>query len=120
MLFMWNAELTYLVTPKSGPMRSMRTLRDVNHAFLDDLTPQYRHRRHWFAVGRLLMAAASSKARLDVMLATDALVMALEIEGWMTRQPLKGKATICEIREIRAARALCENDQPRVPAALAA
>lgn len=46
--------------------------------------------------------------------------MALEIEGWMTRQPLKGKATICEIREIRAARALCENDQPRVPAALAA
>lgn len=62
MLFMWNAELTYVVT-KSGPMR---TLRDVNHAFLDDLTPQYRHRRHWFAVGRLLMAAASSKARLDV------------------------------------------------------
>ncbi len=25
--------------------------------------------------------------RLDVMLATDALVMALEVEGWMTRPP---------------------------------
>jgi hypothetical protein len=117
MLAMWNAELTYQVTPKSGPMRSMRTLRDVNRAFLDDLTPQYRHRRHWFAVGRLLMAAASSKARLDLMLATDALVMALEVEGWMTRRPLKAKATISEIREIRPARASCEADQP---AALAA
>jgi hypothetical protein len=49
MLFMsWNAELAYLVTPKSGPMRAMRTLRDVNYALLDDLTPQCRYRRHWF------------------------------------------------------------------------
>jgi hypothetical protein len=28
---------------------------------------------------------AKSGGRLDVMLATDALVMALEVEGWMTR-----------------------------------
>lgn len=80
----WSTELAYLVTPKSGPMRAMRTLQDVNHALLDDMPRQFRYRRHWFLVGRLLLAAASSKARLDLMLATDALVTALEIEGWMT------------------------------------
>ena len=83
----WSTELAYDVTPKSGPIRAMRTLRDANYAFLEDLTPQCRYRRHWFAVGRLLMAAATSGRRLDVMLATDALVMTLEVEGWMTRQP---------------------------------
>ena len=73
----WTAELAYDVTPKSGPMRAMRTLRDANYALLDDLTAQCRYRRHWFAVGRLLMTAAKSGGCLDVMLATDALVMAL-------------------------------------------
>jgi hypothetical protein len=79
----WNAELAYDVTPKCGPMRTMRKLRDANYALLDDLTAQCRYQRHWFAVGRLLMATAESGGRLDVMLATDALVMALEVEGWM-------------------------------------
>jgi hypothetical protein len=83
----WTSELTHDVTPKSGPMRAMRPLRDVNYAFLEDLTPQCRYRRHWFAVGRLLMAAANGGGRLDIMLATDALLMALEVEGWMTRAP---------------------------------
>ena len=83
----WNAELAYDVTPKSGPMRAMRTLRDANYALLDDLPAQCRYRGHWFAVGRLLLAAVQSGCRLDVMLATDALVMALEVESWMTRQP---------------------------------
>lgn len=82
----WNAELAYFVTPKSGPMRAMRTLRDVNYALLDDLTPQNRYQRHWFIVGRMLLAATSSKTRLGVMRVTDALVTALEIEGWMTLQ----------------------------------
>ena len=82
----WNAELAYDVTPKCGPMRTMRKLRDANYALLDDLTAQCRYQRHWFAVGRLLMAAAESGGRLDVMLATDALVMALEVEGWMSER----------------------------------
>ena len=55
-------------------------------SIIDDLSPQSRYRRHWFIIGRLLLAAASSEARLAVMLATDALVMALELEGWMTQQ----------------------------------
>jgi hypothetical protein len=84
----WKAELAYFVTPKSGPMRPMVTLRDANHALLDDLPARCRHQRHWFRVGRLVMAAAAEgSSRLDLMLATDALVMALEIEGWMTWQP---------------------------------
>ena len=98
MLFMsWNAELAYLVTPKSGPMRAMRTLRDINYALLDDLTPQCRYRRHWFLVGKLLMAAATSEGRLAVMLATDALVMALEVEGWMTLQPRRRDSNILHL-----------------------
>lgn len=85
----WNIELAYFVTPKSGPMRPMKTLRDVNHALLDDLPARCRHQRHWFAVGRLLLtAAAKGSNRLDLRLATDALVMALEVEGWMTWQSL--------------------------------
>ena len=52
------------MTPKSGPMRAMRTLRDANYALLDDLTAQIRYRGHWSAVGRLLLAAAKSGGRL--------------------------------------------------------
>lgn len=90
----WNTELRYFVTPKSGPMRAMRTLRDVNHALMDDLTPQHRYQRHWFTVGRLLLAAAGGETRLGVMLVTDALVAALEIEGWIAAQRHSGPAKI--------------------------
>lgn len=83
----WNVELAYFVTPKSGPMRAMRTLRDVNHALLDDLPRHLRYQRHWFIVGRALLTAASTKTRLSVMLATDALVTALDAGGWMTLKP---------------------------------
>lgn len=82
----WSTELTYFVTPKSGPMRAMRTLRDVKYALLDDLPARSRFQRHWFNVGRLLLSAADGSSRLDLMLVTDTLVMALEIEGWMTFQ----------------------------------
>jgi hypothetical protein len=80
----WSTELGYFVTPKSGPMQAMRTLHDVNRAVLDDLPRHLRYQRHWFIVGRALLTAASTKTRLNIMLATDALVTALEIEGWMT------------------------------------
>lgn len=84
-----SADLTCWVTPKSGPMRPVRTLGDLRKAFLDDLPRQRRHQRHWFAVGRLLEAAMETRGRLDRMLVTDALLMALEVEGWMTRRPAK-------------------------------
>lgn len=81
----WNAELAYFVTPKSGPMRPMRTLIDANRALLDDLPFGCRRRPHWAAFGRLLLIAADTTSIIDVRLATDALVRALEVEGWMTR-----------------------------------
>lgn len=64
----------------------MRTLRDVNRALLDDLPTRSRYQRHWFIVGRLVVSAAEGSSRLDLMRATDALVAALEVEGWMTPQ----------------------------------
>jgi len=116
----WNAELAYNVTPKSGPMRAMRTLRDANYALLDDLTAQRRYRRHWFAVGRLLMAAAKTGGRLDVMLATDALVMALEFEGWMTRVPRQAPSCQTMRGDIIALTPRHGTDQPLAPMKLAA
>lgn len=113
----WNIELAYFVTPKSGPMRAMRTLGDVNRAYLDDLTARRRLGRHWFAVGRLLMEAAKSGSRVYVMLVTDALVMALEIEGWMSREP-RVRPTM--LREIIAPAAARQLPQIELPLALAA
>lgn len=81
----WSNELAYYVTPKSGPMRPMETLLDANRALLDDLSPAIRRRPHWVAVKRLLLAAATSAEPVDIRLATDGLVRALEAEGWMTR-----------------------------------
>ena len=110
----WSTELAYFVTPKSGPMRPMVTLRDLNHALLDDLPARFRHQRHWFRVCRLLMtAAAEGSSRLDLMLATDALVMALEIEGWMTWRRIIDQ-------ECTAVMPLPELDQLEIPLALAA
>lgn len=72
----WNTELAYFVTPKSGPMRPMRTLVDVNRALLDDLPFVSRLRPHWAAVARLLLIASDTGSTIDVRLATDALVRA--------------------------------------------
>lgn len=94
----WNTELAYFVTPKSGPMRAMRTLRDVNNALLDDLPRTLRYQRHWFIVGRLVMAAAGGNTRLAVTLATDALLAALETEDWMTAQRRNAQLTVHDFR----------------------
>ena len=116
----WNAELAYDVTPKSGPMRAMRTLRDANYALLDDLGAQCRYRGHWSAVGRLLLAAANRGGRLDVMLATDALVMALEAEGWMTRPPRQAHSPHTRCGDVVALTLIHGTDQTRAPMKLAA
>jgi hypothetical protein len=70
-------------------MRAMRNLRDVNQALLDDLPTRSRYQRHWFIVGRRVVSAAETSSRLDLMRATDALVAALEAEGWMTVPDIK-------------------------------
>ena len=70
----WNKELTYWITPKSGPMRGMATLIDANHAISRDLPSGYLKRVHWTDVANLLVQAAESGHDDDVRIATDELV----------------------------------------------
>jgi hypothetical protein len=84
----WNAELAFLVTPKSGPLRPMRTLVDAARTLVDDLPQTYRRRSYWISVRQFVLRAAGTGSALDIRLATDALVCALELEGWMTRAPV--------------------------------
>ena len=81
----WTRELTYTITPKSGPMRSMETLLDANRALSYDLPRGFLKRDHWLAVGELLVHASESGAQADVQKATDELLKAVETEGWMDR-----------------------------------
>ena len=62
----WNKELTYWITPKSGPMRGMATLIDANHALSRDLPSGYLKRVYWVDVANLLVQAAESGRDDDV------------------------------------------------------
>jgi len=81
----WNRALTYWITPKSGPIRSMETLLDANHALSRDLPRTFLKRPHWLGAGGLLVRAAETGRDKDIRRATDGLVKAIEIEGWMSR-----------------------------------
>jgi hypothetical protein len=83
----WTKQLSYKITPKSGPMRSMDTLLDANHALLNDLPKGFLKRDHWLAAGKLLVEASETGNESDVQKATDELLKAVESEGWMTRAP---------------------------------
>jgi hypothetical protein len=83
----WNKELTYWITPKSGPIRSMETLLDANHALSQDLPWLFLKRPHWLLAGALLVLAAETGSAQDIQCATDGLLRAIELEGWMTRDP---------------------------------
>lgn len=88
----WNTELAYFVTPKSGPLRPMRTVAEVARTLVDDLPHGCRRQAHWLSVRRLLLIAAETGSTIDVRLATDSLLRALETEGWMTRVPRATRA----------------------------
>jgi hypothetical protein len=79
----WNKELTYWITPKSGPIRSMETLLDANRALSQDLPRTFLKRPHWLGAGALLVRAAETGGDKDIRRATDGLVNAIEHEGWM-------------------------------------
>jgi hypothetical protein len=83
----WDKKLTYTITPKSGPMRSMETLLDANHALSQDLPTGHLRRRHWLDAGKLLVEAAETGSTPIIREATERLLSALEAEGWMTRAP---------------------------------
>ena len=84
----WTKELSYVITPRGGPMRSMETLLDANHALSKDLPLAYLRRRHWLDAGNLLVEAATTGDEADVDLATEKLLFAIEHEGWMERPVL--------------------------------
>jgi hypothetical protein len=81
----WNASLSYVVTPKSGPVRPMRTLDDAKSALIHDLPPGATKRPHWLQAGFRVVTASESGLPDDIHAATEALVAALEAESWMTR-----------------------------------
>jgi hypothetical protein len=83
----WDKKLTYVITPKSGPMRSMETLLDANHALSKDLPMQMLRLPHWYEAGKRLVTAAESGDEYDIEFATDKLLEAVEAEGWMNRTP---------------------------------
>lgn len=83
----WNAPLTYRITPKSGPMRSMDRLLDANHALTQDLPIGWLRRPHWATVGKLLLVAAERGDPADIDAVTEALLAAVDSERWMDRLP---------------------------------
>jgi hypothetical protein len=83
----WDKKLTYTITPKSGPMRSMETLLDVNHALSQDLPMGYLKRRHWLDAGKIVVEAAETGSIPVIREATERLLSAIETEGWMNRAP---------------------------------
>ena len=84
----WTKDLSYRITPRGGPMRSMETLIDANHALSKDLPLAYLRRRHWLEAGNLLVEAATTGEDVDVERATEKLLFAVEREGWMERPVL--------------------------------
>ncbi|MGH6769916.1 MAG: hypothetical protein ACRECO_12950 [Xanthobacteraceae bacterium] len=85
----WNETLTYVITPKSGPVRQLRTLLDARSALVEDLPAGGTKRPHWLQAGLRVVAASESGLQDDISAATDALLAALEKEGWMNRPSLR-------------------------------
>ncbi len=85
----WDIPLAYEISPKSGPMRRLTTLDDVRSAMVHDLPLGSTKKPHWLRAGQMVVAAAedgwASPAELRDI--TEALVDALDAEGWMDAAP---------------------------------
>jgi hypothetical protein len=84
----WNENLAYTISPRSGPLRQLQTLRDVSDALQADLPKAMLRRPDWIEVGILVVQASESGAPRDVRVATDHLVDLIERHGWMDRPRL--------------------------------
>jgi hypothetical protein len=69
----------------------MDTLLDANQAITQDLPVGWLRRPHWGAAGKLLLAASASGEPEVIAAVTDALLAAVEREGWMERLPLSAR-----------------------------
>ena len=79
----WDTLLTFVITPKSGPLRKMVRLHDAQQALIADLPPGYLRRSHWLRAGQALVTAAETGKPKDVEWAFESIVAALEEEGWL-------------------------------------
>jgi hypothetical protein len=79
----WDTHLTFVIAPKSGPLRKMVKLHDVQQALIADLPPGYLKRAHWLRAGQALVTAAETGKPRDIECAFDAIVAALDEEGWL-------------------------------------
>ncbi|HYH40563.1 MAG TPA: hypothetical protein VD867_01150 [Burkholderiales bacterium] len=82
----WSLPLTYVVTPKSGPLRQLTTLADARSALIEDLPIDRKKTPHWLDAGLRLVEAGESGDPDAIETATEALVQALDAEGWLARQ----------------------------------
>ena len=83
----WNVQLAFTVTPKSGPLRQMESLRDANHALTQDLPKDFLQRPHWRKAGWSVFHAADTGDDQDIWAATNEMADALDAEGWMDHVP---------------------------------
>ena len=79
----WDKPLTYVITPKSGPLRKMVSLLDANRALIEELPKGYLKRAHWLRAGKALVTAAETGKSRDIECAFEAIVAALDEEGWL-------------------------------------
>lgn len=78
----WDTRLTFVITPKSGPLRRMVRLRDAKRA-LEELPPGYLRRVHWLRASACLVTAAETGKPKDIEWAFESIVAALDEEGWL-------------------------------------
>ena len=79
----WDTLLTFVITPKSGPLRKMVRLRDAQQALIADLPSGFLRRAHWLEAGNALVTAAETGKPKDIEWVFESIVAALDEEGWL-------------------------------------
>ena len=79
----WDTRLTFVITPKSGPLRRMVRLRDAQQALIADLPSGFLRRAHWLKAGKASVTAAETGKPKDIEWAFESIVAALDEEGWL-------------------------------------
>ena len=79
----WDTRLTFVITPKSGPLRKMVRLRDAQQALIADLPSGFLRRGHWLTAGKALVTAAETGKPKDLEWVFESIVAALDEEGWL-------------------------------------
>jgi len=81
----WDQPLTFVITPKSGPLPQMSSLLDANRALTGNLPHGFLKRPHWLRAGQALMTAAETGESRNIDRAFETIVIALDEEGWLLR-----------------------------------